>query len=196
VSGALCRAPPTFGSVLQIWDDKTSISLPGPLAAYIGSTSGMMGTHDEITRAYFQGSGVNCAVIQRSGGKGNQFADATVASAFFSHHQKCIVCDAPAAAAAGGYRTLVSFVGGLDLTLGMTPTGVQASVLSRLHLQHLLLAMPEYWSCSSNKCGTCCGSVACRGAYLTYTGWGVATKNVQSRSTAEDDAIARTAYHR
>lgn len=95
-----------------------------------------MGTHDEITRAFFQGSSVNCAVIQRGGGKGNQFADATVASAFFSHHQKCIVCDAPPAAA-GGYRTLVSFVGGLDLTLGTTSPARTEPTLSRRQLQYI-----------------------------------------------------------
>ena len=45
-----------------------------------------------------QGSEVACAVIQRGGGKGNRVHEATVASAFFSHHQKSLVCDAPAAA--------------------------------------------------------------------------------------------------
>ena len=78
-----------------------------------------MGTHDEVTRAYFANSDVRCVLEQRSGGKGNSLIDGTVAGAFFSHHQKAIVCDAPPlAGAALPYRRLVAFVGGLDLTLG------------------------------------------------------------------------------
>jgi hypothetical protein len=38
---------------VQIWDDKSSANLPGPLRLLVGS-GGMMGTHDELTRAYFQ----------------------------------------------------------------------------------------------------------------------------------------------
>jgi Phospholipase D Active site motif len=64
-----------------------------------------------------QDSDVACAVIQRGGGKGNRVAEATVASAFFSHHQKSVVCDAPVSGRQGD-RSLVAFVGGLDLTLG------------------------------------------------------------------------------
>ena len=41
------------GSLLQIWDDKSSANLPGPLRLLVGA-GGMMGTHDELTRAYFQ----------------------------------------------------------------------------------------------------------------------------------------------
>ena len=77
----------------------------------------MMGTHDEVTRAFFSGSDVHCAVIQRSGGKGNRAGEGTIASAFFSHHQKSVVCDAPPDAGQR-YRKLVAFVGGLDLTKG------------------------------------------------------------------------------
>ena len=76
--------------------------------------------HTNLVR--LQGTGVACAVIQRGGGKGNRVADATVASAFFSHHQKSVVCDAPPPVGdAAGFRSLVAFVGGLDLTLGAPP---------------------------------------------------------------------------
>lgn len=79
-----------------------------------------MGTHDEVTRAYFSSSDVRCELVHRSGGKGNRLTDGTVAGAFFSHHQKSIVCDAPPLAGAPvPYRRLVAFVGGLDLTLGV-----------------------------------------------------------------------------
>lgn len=108
---------------MQIWDDKSSLNLPGPLSGLSmvlgGVPKGMMGTHDEVTRAYFAGSDVRCALVQRSGGKGNRLTDGTVAGAFFSHHQKSIVCDAPPLQGAHmPYRRLVAFVGGLDLTLG------------------------------------------------------------------------------
>jgi phospholipase D1/2 len=101
---------------LQIWDDKSSLNLPGPLSN-LTAGSGMMGTHDEVTRAFFQGSDVHCAVIQRSGGKGNRAREGTVASAFFSHHQKSILCDAPPVEG-HRHRRLVAFVGGLDITTG------------------------------------------------------------------------------
>jgi phospholipase D1/2 len=78
-----------------------------------------MGTHDEITRSYFAGSDVHCALVQRSGGKGNRLTDGTIASAFFSHHQKTIVCDAPPIEGSHmPLRRLVAFIGGLDLTTG------------------------------------------------------------------------------
>ena len=84
-----------------------------------------MGTHDEVTRAYFSGSEARCVLVQRSGGKGNRVTDGTVAGAFFSHHQKSIVCDAPPLpGAALPYRRLVAFVGGLDLTLGVLLLGL------------------------------------------------------------------------
>lgn len=102
---------------MQIWDDKSSLNLPGPLSAFLAQNSGMMGTHDEVTRAYFSGSDVHCAVIQRSGGKGNRAGEGTIASAFFSHHQKSVICDAPPEEGQR-YRKLVAFVGGLDLTKG------------------------------------------------------------------------------
>jgi phospholipase D1/2 len=101
---------------VQIWDDKSSLNLPGPFSNLIAG-SGMMGTHDEITRAFFHSSDVHCAVIQRSGGKGNRAGEGTVASAFFSHHQKSVVCDAPPVDGQW-HRRLIAFVGGLDLTTG------------------------------------------------------------------------------
>lgn len=107
----------------QIWDDKSSFNLPQPIGGLTallgGSREGMMETHDEVTRSYFSGSEVHCEMLQRSGGKGNRLADGTVAAAFFSHHQKAIVCDAPPLPdAPSPHRRLVAFLGGLDLTLG------------------------------------------------------------------------------
>lgn len=108
---------------MQIWDDKSSLNLPQPLDGLAtllgGSREGMMETHDEVTRTYFAGSDVHCELLQRSGGKGNRLADGTVAAAFFSHHQKAVVCDAPPHAdAPSQHRRLVAFLGGLDLTKG------------------------------------------------------------------------------
>lgn len=108
---------------VQIWDDKSSLNLPQPIGGLTallgGSREGMMETHDEVTRAYFNGSEVHCEMLQRSGGKGNRLADGTVAAAFFTHHQKAIVCDAPPLPGAPSpHRRLVAFLGGLDLTLG------------------------------------------------------------------------------
>eukprot|EP00892_Ulva_mutabilis_P001866 jgi/Ulvmu1/11680/UM008_0090.1 len=112
---------------LLIWDDKSSLNLPAPLGGLAsllgGSREGMMETHDEVTRSYFAGSDVRCELLQRSGGKGNRLADGTVAAAFFSHHQKAVVCDAPPLpAAASPHRRLVAFLGGLDLTKGRYDT--------------------------------------------------------------------------
>ena len=77
--------------------------------------AGVMDTHDEETRSFFQGSNVHCRVIGRAGGKGNSVMQSQAASTFFSHHQKTLVCDTPVSS---GPRRLLAFVGGLDLTTG------------------------------------------------------------------------------
>lgn len=108
---------------MQIWDDKSSLNLPAPIGGLAsllgGSREGMMETHDEVTRSYFAGTDVHCEMLQRSGGKGNRLTEGTVAAAFFSHHQKAVVCDAPPQPGSPSpHRRLVAFLGGLDLTKG------------------------------------------------------------------------------
>jgi len=69
--------------LLHVWDEALSVN--------IGSfqTSGIMVTYDEETKKYFQGTGVQCKLSYRTGStKDNQF--------LWTHHQKSVICDAPA----------------------------------------------------------------------------------------------------
>ena len=91
----------------MVWSDRTNFGA----------------THDDETRAFFQGSRVNCAMVPRWMDKHeltdhlqNQFSGNT-----YSHHQKSIICDSPNPNDPSRMR-LIAFVGGLDLTDGRWDT--------------------------------------------------------------------------
>ena len=79
---------------------------------------GIMGTHDEDTRNYFQGTNVHCALV------GRQKTDGVLADQFvnsiYSHHQKTVICDAEDPET--GLRRVIAFIGGIDITKGRYDT--------------------------------------------------------------------------
>ena len=77
----------------------------------------MMGTHDEDTRRFFEGTAVDCVLVARNRSEGI-LADRSVRTVY-THHQKTIICDAELK---GDERQLVAFIGGLDITDGRYDT--------------------------------------------------------------------------
>ena len=84
----------------MVWDDPVSMEVYPP---------GLMGTHDEETFHFFQGTCVETFLSPRIGEKG------------FTHHQKCVIIDAPLEGDVNR-RKIAAFVGGVDLTDGRWDT--------------------------------------------------------------------------
>ncbi|GFZ10488.1 phospholipase D delta [Actinidia rufa] len=105
--------------LLLVWDDKTSHS-----KLFI-NTAGLMQTHDEKTRKFFQHSSVTCVLSPRYGS--NLFVAKLrsgrhrmkVVGTLYTHHQKCVIVDTQAY---GNNRKITAFIGGLDLCDGRYDT--------------------------------------------------------------------------
>ncbi|TVU03984.1 hypothetical protein EJB05_50465, partial [Eragrostis curvula] len=91
------------------WQDQTSISFLG--------NEGLMKTHDEETRRYFEGTGVRCFLCPRDADPTLTVVQHVEVTAQFTHHQKAVTLDA-ATPGAGDGRHVVSFIGGIDLCNG------------------------------------------------------------------------------
>ncbi|KAF0911414.1 hypothetical protein E2562_008292 [Oryza meyeriana var. granulata] len=91
------------------WQDKTSVS-------FLGNT-GLMKTHDEETRRFFEGTSVRCFLCPRNADASLTVVQHTEVTAEFTHHQKTVTLDA-ASAALGDRHHVVSFIGGIDLCDG------------------------------------------------------------------------------
>ena len=77
--------------------------------------AGMMGTHDEDTRNFFEGTGVHCELVSR-GRTDGVFVDVFEGTCY-THHQKTVICDADFEGDEN-LRQIVAFIGGLDITDG------------------------------------------------------------------------------
>ncbi|KAK1316627.1 Phospholipase D alpha 1 [Acorus calamus] len=84
------------------WQDRTSISLLG--------NAGLMQTHDEDTRKFFEGTKVKCFLCPRDADASLTGVQKAEIGLEFTHHQKTVTLDA-----ASG---VVSFVGGIDVCDG------------------------------------------------------------------------------
>ncbi|KAK4753916.1 hypothetical protein SAY87_002020 [Trapa incisa] len=93
--------------LMLVWDDPTSFQ--------VLNKDGVMTTHDEDTKKYFQESGVHCVLCRRESKKGQSL----IRSLMFTHHQKTIVVDS---GDVSQKRRIVSFIGGLDLCDGRYDT--------------------------------------------------------------------------
>jgi len=89
-----CKAEAGVRVLLLIWNDLSS-------ADWLGA--GQMGTHDEATETFFAGTSVVVANVGRGWGK-----------VVYTHHQKTVVMDSG--------DTIVSYLGGIDLTDGRFDT--------------------------------------------------------------------------
>ncbi|KNC82703.1 hypothetical protein SARC_05021 [Sphaeroforma arctica JP610] len=99
---------------LLVWNEKTTLQ-KGEFVL-----NGMMGTHDEDTRVFFEEEfegykNVKCKLATRYASQGalTQFV--------FTHHQKSVICDSPCAEYPDRKRT-VAFMGGIDLCDGRYDT--------------------------------------------------------------------------
>ncbi|XP_076047932.1 uncharacterized protein LOC143029220 [Oratosquilla oratoria] len=103
------RAEEGVHVAILIWNEKFSAGL----------CAGLIGTHDEDTEKFFEGSKVHVALVRRNSTMYpiKERAKETL----FSHHQKAIVADNPDPEKPGK-SSLVAFLGGLDLTDGRWDT--------------------------------------------------------------------------
>ncbi|CAF1710606.1 BnaC03g62540D [Brassica napus] len=118
--------------LLLVWDDKSSRDKFGI------STPGVMGTHDEETRKFFNHSSVKCILSPRyASNKLGLFKQQAINGLFtrvsvwhgwylnqvvgtlFTHHQKCVLVDTQAV---GSNRKVTAFIGGIDLCDGRYDT--------------------------------------------------------------------------
>ncbi len=100
--------------LIMVWNEKLSTS----------KSAGLMGTHDEETRQYFEGTAVNCKTIGRCKQQDSRLAS-EFASTCYTHHQKTIIADAPLEEGdedPDAPRRVVAFIGGLDITDGRYDT--------------------------------------------------------------------------
>ncbi|KAL5056846.1 hypothetical protein RYX36_028450 [Vicia faba] len=97
---------------MLIWDDRTSVKFL--------KRDGLMATHDQDTAKYFQGSAVQCVLCPRNPDDGGSIVQDISIASMFTHHQKIVVVDSELPGQ--DKRTIVSFVGGIDLCDGRYDT--------------------------------------------------------------------------
>ncbi|OMO90827.1 C2 calcium-dependent membrane targeting [Corchorus olitorius] len=104
--------------LLLVWDDRTSID--------ILKEEGLMSTHDEETAKYFRFSEVHCVLCPRNPDDKKGLVSGIKIATMFTHHQKTLIVDSEIIPFGGrsssGKRTVVSFIGGIDLCDGRYDT--------------------------------------------------------------------------
>jgi phospholipase D1/2 len=116
--------------LILVWDERMSTDV----------TAGLLGTHDNETAIYFQGSGVEVVLVPRQKRGAAGVLDSNWTSTCFSHHQKSVIVDADVPAGQGfgagdKRRRFITFIGGLDLTDGRYDTQ-QHALFSTLATDH------------------------------------------------------------
>ncbi|XP_071551933.1 uncharacterized protein [Panulirus ornatus] len=96
--------------LVMVWNEAMSTDIYTP---------GVMGTHDEETRIFFEGTEVEVFLAPRQKNKGRLMENNYVAT-LYTHHQKSVIVDAEVEG--DDKRRLIAFVGGLDLTDGRWDT--------------------------------------------------------------------------
>lgn len=100
--------------LVLVWDDRTSVPER--------KKDGLMATHDQETKDYFQNTNVHCVLCPRNPDDGNSIIQGIQVSTMFTHHQKTVVVDSEFLRDGSQIRRLVSFVGGIDLCDGRYDT--------------------------------------------------------------------------
>lgn len=96
--------------LMLVWDDRSSM---GQLKEV-----GLMATHDEETAKYFKHTKVRCVLCPRNPEGKTSFELSTM----FTHHQKTLIVDSEVFGKSGQKRSIVCFLGGLDLCDGRYDT--------------------------------------------------------------------------
>lgn len=102
--------------LLLVWDDRTSVQEL--------KRDGLMATHDQETKDYFQNTNVRCVLCPRIPDDGNSIFQGFQVSTMFTHHQKTVIVDSENSHQGGvnEKRRIVSFLGGIDLCDGRYDT--------------------------------------------------------------------------
>ncbi|KAI6706737.1 hypothetical protein NL676_009699 [Syzygium grande] len=99
--------------LLLLWKDPTSRKILGY------TKDGIMATHDEETRQFFEHSTVKVLLCPRVAGKRHSWVEQWEVGTIYTHHQKTVIVDADAR---NNRRKIIAFVGGLDLCDGRYDT--------------------------------------------------------------------------
>jgi len=110
--------------LIMVWDEAMSTDV---------YPVGLMGTHDEQTFKYFQGTDVTVFKCPRKKHK-TGMGDAFMAATTYTHHQKGILLDA-AVDGDASKRRVVGFMGGIDITDGRYDTP-EHSLFATLKTKH------------------------------------------------------------
>eukprot|EP00659_Diplonema_papillatum_P005616 gene5616-8565_t len=98
---------------IMLWREATSISND------YASADGVAGTYSERTKAFFRAHGpaINIKTFLRQSS-----TMLSLNKLCYTHHQKYVVCDAPALTDSRRPRRVIGFIGGIDLTKGRFDT--------------------------------------------------------------------------
>ncbi|GLT25349.1 hypothetical protein SLA2020_004830 [Shorea laevis] len=97
--------------LMLVWDDRTSVKEL--------KKDGLMATHDQETAEYFRGSKVHCVLCPRKPDDEERLKIYGIeVASMFTHHQKTLIVDSELGRDGSGERTIVSFIGGIDLCDG------------------------------------------------------------------------------
>lgn len=99
--------------VMLVWNDRTSVKEL--------KRDGLMATHDQETKDYFEGTNVHCVLCPRNPDNGRSIFQGIQVSTMFTHHQKTVIVDSESPAGIQK-RRIISFVGGIDLCDGRYDT--------------------------------------------------------------------------
>ncbi|KAK5817441.1 phospholipase D alpha 1-like [Gossypium arboreum] len=100
--------------LMLVWNDRTSVKEL--------KKDGLMATHDEETANVFKGTNVHCVLCPRKPDADVSIVQESDIDTMFTHHQKTVVVDGELPSERSGKRTVVSFVGGIDLCDGRYDT--------------------------------------------------------------------------
>lgn len=130
--------------LMLIWDDRTSVPQL--------RQDGLMATHDQETKVFFEGTKVHCVLCPRSPDVGRSFIQGFEVSTMFTHHQKTVVVDSESP---GGIqkRRIVSFVGGIDLCDGRYDTRTHSLFRTLDTVHHEDFHQPNFPGSSIKKGG-------------------------------------------
>ncbi|KAJ0530268.1 putative phospholipase D [Helianthus annuus] len=135
-----------YNKIILIRDSRRPKS-GGDITLGVLKKNGLMETHDEDTKNFFQDCEVHCTLCPRNPDIGGSFLQDLQISAMFTHHQKSIVVDSPMPNGDSERRRVVSFVGGLDLCNGRydTPFHSLSTKGEPWHDVHSKLEGPIAW---------------------------------------------------
>ncbi|XVE71176.1 hypothetical protein DITRI_Ditri10aG0129800 [Diplodiscus trichospermus] len=131
--------------LLLVWDDRTSIELL--------REEGLMSTHDEETARYFRFSKVHCVLCPRNPDNKRSIVEGFKIATMFTHHQKTLIVDSENPSGESGKRTVVSFIGGIDLCDGRYDTQKHPLFETLNNIHHDDFHQPNFKNSSFEKGG-------------------------------------------